>query len=328
MNPKHSIHHKYRADIDGLRAIAVLAVVGFHAFPGRFKGGFIGVDIFFIISGFLISSILFSNLENDRFSFVEFYANRIKRIFPALIVVLSACFAFGWFVMFPDEYQQLGKHITAGSAFVSNFGFWQESGYFDTTSELKPLLHLWSLGIEEQFYIVWPLLLWLLWKKRFNLLILAVLITLVSFVYSVRTVLQDPVAAFYSPLSRCWELMIGSILAYQNLHQPLWIEGIAQRATSFLGGNGLMRASKGSNTLKDVMAFCGMALIVWGFLFITKEKPFPGSWALFPALGTYLIVAAGPQAYFNRTILSRRLLVWVGLISYPLYLWVSATFVL
>jgi hypothetical protein len=152
----HLTHPKYRADIDGLRAVAVLAVVGFHAFPNLVKGGLVGVDIFFVISGFLISTIIFDSLERNSFSFLEFYSRRIRRIFPALLLVLIASFSFGWFTLLADEYKQLGKHIAAGAGFVSNFVFWNESGYFDNTADTKPLLHLWSLGIEEQFYIVWP----------------------------------------------------------------------------------------------------------------------------------------------------------------------------
>jgi len=133
----------YRPDIDGLRAIAVLGVVIYHAFPRVFKGGFIGVDVFFVISGFLISSIIFNNLKQNTFSFKEFYARRIKRIFPALLTVLLANFVFAWFALLPDEFEQLGKHISAGAAFISNFTLWDESGYFDTDALTKPLLHLW-----------------------------------------------------------------------------------------------------------------------------------------------------------------------------------------
>ena len=165
----HLSHQKYRPDIDGLRAVAVLAVVAFHSFPSWVRGGFIGVDIFFVISGYLISTIIFENLDKGTFSFTEFYARRIKRIFPALLLVLIACFAFGWFALLADEYKQLGKHIAAGAGFISNFTLWNEAGYFDNSAETKPLLHLWSLGIEEQFYIVWPLLLWFAWKRKFNL---------------------------------------------------------------------------------------------------------------------------------------------------------------
>jgi peptidoglycan/LPS O-acetylase OafA/YrhL len=162
------VQPKYRPDIDGLRAIAVLSVIGYHAFPGIIPGGFVGVDIFFVISGYLISGIIVSSLGDGTFSFKNFYARRIKRIFPALFVVLAACGLFGWFTLLPREYKELGKHIAGGAGFVSNFFFWSESGYFDTAAEFKPLLHLWSLGIEEQFYIVWPLLLYWSWKTRFR----------------------------------------------------------------------------------------------------------------------------------------------------------------
>ena len=148
----HLSHPKYRPDIDGLRAIAVLAVVAFHAFPNWIKGGFIGVDVFFVISGYLISTIIFENLDKGTFRFSQFYARRIKRIFPALLLVLIACFAFGWLALLADEYKQLGKHIAAGAGFISNFILWNESGYFDNSAESKPLLHLWSLGIEERGY--------------------------------------------------------------------------------------------------------------------------------------------------------------------------------
>ena len=174
-------HIKYRADIDGLRALAVLGVVAFHAFPGRVRGGFIGVDVFFVISGYLISTIIFENLDNGTFSFSHFYARRIKRIFPALLLVLVACFIFGWICLLPSEYKQLGKHILGGSTFVSNFILWREFGYFDAGSDFKPLRHLWSLGVEEQFYIIWPLLSWVAYKKRFNLLVLILSEALLSF---------------------------------------------------------------------------------------------------------------------------------------------------
>ena len=208
-NSKHDnlTHPKYRADIDGLRAIAVLSVVLFHAFPTlqlsifpslHIAGGFIGVDIFFVISGFLISTIIFDNLERGSFSFLEFYSRRIKRIFPALLLVLITCFAFGWFALLADEYKQLGKHIAAGAGFVSNFVLWNESGYFDNSAETKPLLHLWTLGIEEQFYIIWPLLLWAGWKRKFNLLTITLIIATISFVLNIKGVRTDPVATFYS----------------------------------------------------------------------------------------------------------------------------------
>lgn len=204
-------HPKYRADIDGLRAIAVLSVVIFHAFPKLLVGGFIGVDIFFVISGFLISTIIMGSLEQNSFSFIEFYSRRIKRIFPALLLVLIASFVFGWFMLLADEYKQLGKHIAGGAGFVSNFFFWNESGYFDNAAETKPLLHLWSLGIEEQFYIIWPLLLWLSWKNRFSLLTSTIIVIVISFALNVVKVQSDTTAAFYSPQTRFWELLAGSV---------------------------------------------------------------------------------------------------------------------
>src|SRR6516165_2306372 len=208
---------KYRADIDGLRAVAVLAVVGFHAFPAWLKGGFVGVDLFFVISGFLISTIIFENLNSKTFSFLEFYIRRVRRIFPALLIVLSASLAFGTVTLLADEYQQLARHISAGAGFVSNYVLWGESGYFDNTADTKILIHLWSLGIEEQFYIVWPLLLWAAWTRRMNLLLVTGAVAAVSFAWNLWEVRSDPIATFYSPQTRFWELQIGSMLAYLSL---------------------------------------------------------------------------------------------------------------
>ncbi len=297
--PKHHLTHpKYRADIDGLRAIAVLSVVGFHAFPDWIFGGFIGVDIFFVISGFLISGIIFGNLEHSSFSYVEFYVRRIKRIFPALILVLVLSFAFGWYVLLPDEFQQLVKHVASGSGFISNFILWYESGYFDNSADTKPLLHLWSLAIEEQFYIFWPLLLGLVWKHKWNFLTLTVSIAVISFALNISTVNNNPIADFYSPLSRFWELMIGGILAYLTLHKP---QHLPQRP--------------------NWQSAIGLLLIAVGILLVNKERAFPGYWALIPGVGAFLIISAGSGAWLNRNLLGNRLIVGIGLISYPLYLW-------
>ena len=206
-------HHSYRADIDGLRAIAVLSVIGFHAFPGKLKGGFIGVDIFFVISGFLITTIIYQNLRNNKFSFIEFYSRRIKRIFPALIFVLTSTALFGWYFLLSNEYEQLGKHLFFGSVFVSNLILWSESGYFDTLAETKPLLHLWSLGVEEQFYIFWPLIVYLLWKIKLNVKATVFIILLSSLFYCIWQTDNTPDAAFYSPQTRFWELLVGSLLS-------------------------------------------------------------------------------------------------------------------
>ena len=323
LSDKHLTHPKYRADIDGLRAIAVLSVVGFHAFPHLIRGGLIGVDIFFVISGFLISTIVFDSLDRKCFSFAEFYSRRIRRIFPALIVVLIAIFAFGWFALLADEYKQLGKHIAAGAAFVSNFVFWNESGYFDNAAASKPLLHLWSLGVEEQFYLVWPLLLWVAWQKRFNLLIIAVLVAVISFALNAQGIGKDAVATFYSPQTRFWELMVGSMLAWLALHRGGTLPKLWQ-APAFRSGkvfDAPASESTNSSALRNVLSFSGAALIAAALIVITRETNFPGWWALLPTFGAALIIASGSQALLNRALLSNRVLVWFGLISFPLYLW-------
>ncbi|MDO9214225.1 MAG: acyltransferase family protein [Methylococcales bacterium] len=325
-NSHHLPHPKYRPDIDGLRAVAVLSVVIFHAFPNLLKGGFIGVDIFFVISGFLISTIILSGLEKDSFSFAEFYSRRIKRIYPALLLVLIASFIFGWFTLLADEYKQLGKHIAGGAGFVSNFVLWTESGYFDNTAETKPLLHLWSLGIEEQFYIVWPLLLWFVWKQRLNQLTIALVILSISFFLNINSVETDATATFYSPQTRFWELLIGSILAYVTLRQPASRQKVKQKFDDFLdtyiGPIVYAQTPKiNGGTRRNLQSLLGASFIIISIIIINKQKFFPGWWALLPTIGTVLIISAGMQAWFNRAILSNRLFVWFGLISFPLYLW-------
>jgi peptidoglycan/LPS O-acetylase OafA/YrhL len=316
----HDQHHlslpKYRPDIDGLRAIAVLSVVVFHAFPGWINGGFVGVDIFFVISGYLIASIIFENLDKGTFSFSEFYARRIKRIFPALLLVLFASYAFGWFALLSDEYQQLGKHIAGGAGFVSNLLFWNESGYFDNAAETKPLLHLWSLGIEEQFYILWPLVLWLAWKKSWNPLIVTISVGGLSFYLNVKGVKGDSVATFYSPQTRFWELLAGNVLAWLSLHKREVLGKVAPRPDGWFAST-WGRRQIGLNAL----SFIGLLLLVFGFWRIHKNFSFPGVWPLIPVAGAVLIIFAGPMAWVNRKILSNKILVWFGLISYPLYLW-------
>lgn len=293
-------HPTYRPDIDGLRAVAVLLVVIHHAFPQVLKGGFIGVDVFFVISGFLISTIIFQSLEQGAFSFLDFYKRRVKRIFPALSLVLIASFVCGWFVLLPADYKQLGKHMAAGAAFVSNFAFWNESGYFDSGSKLKPLLHLWSLGIEEQYYIFWPFIVLYAWKRKISLFKVCLVLLALSFAINIFTAKNNAVAAFYSPLSRFWELLIGSVLAYTSLQTA--------------------KTPKSTN-VNNWTAWTGVALLAIGVYFINPERRFPGFWALFPTLAAYLLIKAGPKAWFNQVVLSNRLFVWVGLISFPLYLW-------
>lgn len=294
-------HPSYRPDIDGLRAVAVLSVVGYHAFPATLRSGFIGVDLFFVISGFLISTILMGSLEAGRFSLVDFYRRRVRRIFPALLLVVGATFAVGWFALLADQYEPLGKHVAAGAGFVSNLVSWNESGYFDAAADTKPLLHLWSLGIEEQFYIVWPLILWAAWRLRANVLACTLGLVAASFAWNVWLVRTDTVADFYSPLSRFWELGCGATLAALTMRY-----GIANRAPS---------------PSTHLQSWLGAGLLAAGFATITARSPFPGWWALLPTLGAVMLIASGPGAWVNRRVLASRPLVWIGLISYPLYLW-------
>lgn len=295
-------HPKYRPDIDGLRGIAVLSVVGFHAASVKLAGGFIGVDIFFVISGFLISTIIFKSLAHNSFSFIEFYSRRIRRIFPALFLVLISSFVFGWVALRADEYKQLGKHIAGGAGFLSNFVLLGESGYFDFHSAKKPLLHLWSLGIEEQFYIIWPLFLWLAWRQRNGLFTMLLAVFALSFALNIEQIGYDPIATFYSPQTRFWELLLGSSLAYIVLYK--------KEMFSFL-----------APVHFNLCSFFGASLIVIGLFTITKEGEFPGWLALMPTFGSALVIFSGPQAWLNRVVLSNRVLVWFGLISFPLYLW-------
>jgi peptidoglycan/LPS O-acetylase OafA/YrhL len=298
-----STHLKYRPDIDGLRAYAVLAVVGYHLSPNWVKGGFIGVDVFFVISGYLISTIIFKKLATDSFSILEFYSRRVKRIFPALIIVMITCMVIGWFIYLPYEFSQLNKHIAAGASFLSNLILWNESGYFDTESSAKPLLHLWSLGIEEQFYIFWPCFLWFAWKNKLNIFRLTIIITILSFIYSFSITNSDPSTAFYSPFSRIWELLIGSILSYLELYRKNNLERLMFK-------------------IRNMSSIIGITIIGVATLFLTSATTnFPVFWALVPTIGAVLIITSGPKAWLNRYILSNKVLVWIGLISFPLYLW-------
>jgi peptidoglycan/LPS O-acetylase OafA/YrhL len=318
----HLTQPKYRPDIDGLRAIAVLAVVAFHAFPSLLKGGFIGVDVFFVISGFLISTIIFENFERNTFSFAEFYARRIKRIFPALIVVLIFCVIFGWFSLLPEELNQLGKHVLAGAGFVANFVLWSESGYFDNLAETKPLLHLWSLGIEEQFYIFWPFLIWTAWKRQINILLVILSLFVVSFMLNICLIHTSPVSTFYSPITRFWELLCGSLLAY---HSILKAKKPYNNSYFFIKIESLAAQFQFKIDAKifisNVFSFVGMLFLISGVYLINKDLAFPGYFALIPALGSTMIIMAGSQAWINRRVLSNKILVWFGLISFPLYLW-------
>lgn len=287
---------KYRPDIDGLRAFGVLAVIAYHAFPEIVTGGFIGVDVFFVISGYLISTIIFANLENGQFSYADFYGRRIKRIFPALLLVMAASLIIGWIVLFASEYKKLGEQAFAASIFASNFLLYAQSGYFDTQSATKQLLHLWSLGVEEQFYIVWPLLAAFAWKRWRFLALVGILFAL-SEGANIYMTLTNPVSAFYLPWSRFWELMMGSILAYLHLHHKT-----------------ALRAQE------NVQSVLGLSLLALGMI-LAKNTDFPGWRALFPTLGAFFLISAGPKAVVNRFLLASAPMIGIGLISYPLYLW-------
>lgn len=300
----------YRPDIDGLRAIAVVAVVLHHAFPEHVRGGFVGVDVFFVLSGYLISSILLGGLEKGRFSLADFYARRVRRIFPALFLVLLTTLLMGWNTLVPNEFKQLGKHAVAGSGFVSNFAFWFEAGYFDASAVSKPLLHLWSLAIEEQFYIFWPFTLYALHRwMRGATVRWTVLLLVASLALNLWFVRTDLNAAFYNPLGRFWEMMMGSTLAALHLRStaPQDLVPSHWRVRHWLTPN--------------VLTTLGAMLLLLVLVRLNPECRFPGWWALAATLGTCLMIAAGPSGWFNRYVLASKPMVWIGLISYPLYLW-------
>lgn len=321
-NTAHQQHLEYRPDIDGLRAIAVLSVIVFHAFPNILKGGFVGVDIFFVISGFLITSILIKDLLQGVFSIRTFYIRRIRRIFPALILVLAFCYIFGWFALYQNEFIELAKHIAAGAAFISNFALWQESGYFDKVAETKPLLHLWSLGVEEQYYIVWPVLLCVFWRAHFRFLALIGCIAGISLIAGVYLSHIDMVQAFYAPWTRFWELLAGGILAYLNVKKLSLLESRAAILDKPFDTEKYWLIRKlGSLGINNIKSLIGGLLIAFSVFALSRGMKFPGWWALFPVAGACLIIAAGPRAWLNKFVLSHPMLVWVGLISYPLYLW-------
>ena len=298
----------YRPDIDGLRAIAVLAVIAYHAFPDWFAGGFIGVDIFFVISGFLITTLIQGGLKEKNFTIVAFYASRVRRLFPSLILVLLACLLFGWFALLSDEYKQLGKHISAAALFIPNWVIWSDSGYFDYAATSKPLLHLWSLGVEEQFYFIWPLALCWIYKHKFNVSRITLILLLGSFFLNLFMVEKNPSASFFLPFTRIWELLAGSLLA--QLVQP-----------GVIAAGAITTTLASHRHIKQGLSFLGILMLSVSLLVIDQDQPYPGILALLPVVGTLLIILAGQQSWFNQRVLSNRILVGIGLISYPLYLW-------
>ena len=288
----------YRSDIDGLRAVAILSVFVFHAFPDALPGGFIGVDVFFVISGYLISFAIFNEVDAGKFSFSDFYARRTRRIFPALIAVLSSVFVAGFFVLLPVELTRLGKNIASVATFTLNFLLQRDVGYFDGAGSVNVVLNLWSLCIEEQFYLLFPPLFLLAYKLRLNRLAVLACIIASSFALNIYFISSEATFTFFSPLTRFWELAVGGLLAYA-LPRNNWVRG---PVSGF------------------VLSGLGLSIILCGVFLITKDMAFPGWFALAPTIAACCLIAAeGPNAL--KGLLSNRLMVFVGKISYPLYLW-------
>lgn len=299
----------YRPEIDGLRAVAVISVLLFHAFPDLLPGGFAGVDVFFVISGFLIGGILIDARQRGTFTYHNFYARRIRRLFPALLTVLATVLVAGFLLLLPSDYRLLGKHVAAGAGFASNLVLLRESGYFDTASALKPLLHLWSLGVEEQFYILCPLILAWFSRSRIPLSLTITIFALVSFVLGLYWLESAPQKAFFHPAARFWELFAGVALAALQRQSP----------TAALASPVWLRALRVLSP--EVPAVVGMTLLVTGFVVLREGIGFPGAWALLPVIGALLLIGPAADSKLIRILLANRLAVFVGLISYPLYLW-------
>ncbi|MBX7143116.1 MAG: acyltransferase [Oligoflexia bacterium] len=303
----------YRSDIDGLRAFAVLMVVAYHAFPAVVPGGFVGVDVFFVVSGYLISGVILSALEAGRFSFWSFYKRRILRIFPALLALLLAGLCFGWFWLIPEEYSRLGLHTATSTIFVQNFMLWKESGYFDIASELKPLLHLWSLGIEEQFYIFYPFIVWIFWRLGRCAFGGLALIGVCSLAWSAYAVIDDRVTAFYLPQMRLWELVAGGLVL---INERGWRPACKKNRSA--KSIGLVSLTVTTRTLLSALGIAVLAVVSACY---TRETAFPGLAAMVPVCASACVIMAGPESWINRSMLARGPLRQIGLMSYSLYLW-------
>jgi len=292
---KHTLH--YRKDIQGMRAIAVLSVVIFHVWPKALPGGFVGVDIFFVLSGYLITSILIRDIASSLFSVAAFYRRRARRILPALIVLLVCCLAAGVLLLPPKDLKFLARNTLSTTLFLSNFDFWKTTGYFDGTAALKPLLHTWSLAVEEQFYIVYPLLLMCLMgrSRRTTLTVLAALF-FASLACSIYLVEKNPTAAYFLPNSRAFELLAGGLVAYQ--------------ASGRFGRVG-----------SNINGIFALTLLLAPIFLFDEHTPFPGISALAPCLGVCLLLLDHSQSSLAARILSCRTFQFFGAISYSLYLW-------
>jgi len=291
----------YRREIDGLRALAVLPVILFHAGFEAFSGGFVGVDVFFVISGYLITTIILSELEWGKFSIVNFYERRARRILPALFLVMLVCIPFAWFWLLPSDMKDFSQGLVAVSVFASNILFWRESGYFDTAAELKPLLHTWSLAVEEQYYVIFPLFLMLFWKlgRRWILVTLG-LVFVASLAVAQWAAYAKPTAAFYLLPTRGWELLIGAFAAF------------------YLSNANRKEFGKG---LSEMGGWLGVALILYAVFSYSKATPFPGFYALVPTLGAVLIIIFATQQTVVGKFVGNKVFVSIGLISYSAYLW-------
>ena len=291
---------KYRAEIDGLRAIAVIPVVLYHAGFDVLKGGFVGVDIFFVISGYLITTIIKTELDEDRFSLVRFYERRARRILPALFLVILVTLPLAWIWLPPRAMEEFLRSVFSVSLFSSNIFFWQESGYFDTATELKPLLHTWTLAIEEQYYILFPLFLIFMkpfgTRKTFITLVIALVISLGLAQWGSSA---KPVATFYLLPTRAWELAIGSLVAFYFMYSS-WTPSLR---------------------VSQAASLAGLALIVFSIFAYSAGTPYPSLYTVAPTLGTAMVILfAGPGTWV-RSLLSLKVLVGIGLVSYSAYLW-------
>lgn len=295
--------NNYINQIDGLRALAILLVVIFHFFPSLLVGGFIGVDVFFVISGFVISRLILSELEKGQFKLVGFYKKRIIRIFPALFLVLAFCLCVGWLTLFQDELYQLAKHTLAGALFYSNFTLLDEVNYFDGAANSKVLLNLWSLAIEEQFYIIWPIVLIFLYKiGRYWLVFFTVVFACISFYQNLHTVNIFAEKAFYLPWCRFWQLLVGALIA---IHESK----IKQLVTPH------------PYYSYNVLGWFGLALLLVSATIITPENAYPGFWALLPTFSTACILFQLLIQPDRLKLLNHSVMLGLGRISYPLYLW-------
>lgn len=282
-------------DIQGLMGVAVACVVLYHAFPAQFKGGFVGLDGLFVITGYLVSSAALSGLQTQAFSYAGFFAQGIRRIVPSLLLVLAAVLVAGWFLLQPADYRQLGQQAMAGSLFVSNFALLSGATPLDAASAGKPLQHLWPLAIGVQLCLLWPLALGAMHRWRLNFMRWTAGWLLLSFLLNLHLAQAQTTAALYNPAPRSCEFLAGGLLATMRVKDT--------------GGR------------PNALAWIGAALLTVALVTTTPEKTFPSWWALLPTLGAALLIAGGPSAWLNRRVLSSRPLVWVGLIGYPLYLW-------